>query len=44
LEFGRRIDANVISDILSMDVADSECIHAPQCIAATVADRTSSVP
>src|SRR5258708_24111219 len=30
--------------MLTMDVADSECIHAPKCIAATVADRTSSVP
>src|SRR6478736_3253778 len=30
--------------MLAMDVADSECIHAPKCITATVADRTSSVP
>src|SRR6267378_4427241 len=26
------------------DVADSECFHARKCIAATVADRTSSMP
>jgi hypothetical protein len=30
--------------MLTMDVVDSECIHAPKCVAATVADRTSSVP
>jgi hypothetical protein len=30
--------------MLTLDVDDSECIHAPKCIAATIADRTSSVP
>ena len=38
------IDVGALPTDVSLDVADSECIHAPQCIAATVADRTSSVP